>query len=107
MYHYFMDLDFRWTVQGGLKMLLIRLDSIESTRIVPLLSNRHVGSRFAQTATPFESSRIVKCLRRIDSVWVYWTWMSEWDLNPWPFITGAMLMCKQTNQPIHMQRVYK
>ena len=22
-----------------------------------------------------ESSRIVKCLRRIDSVWVYWTWM--------------------------------
>ena len=31
---YFMDFDFRWTMQGGLKMLSIRLDSIESTRIV-------------------------------------------------------------------------
>ena len=29
MYHYFTDLDFRWTVQGGLKMLSIRVDLIE------------------------------------------------------------------------------
>ena len=34
MYRYFTDLDFRWATQGGLKMLSIRLDSIESTRIV-------------------------------------------------------------------------
>ena len=23
----------------------------------------------------YKSSRIIKCLKRIDSVWVYWTWM--------------------------------
>ena len=34
MYLYFTDFDFRWTMKGGLKMLSIRLDSIESTRIV-------------------------------------------------------------------------
>ena len=34
MYHYFTDLDFRWTVQGRLKMLSIRLDSIELTQII-------------------------------------------------------------------------
>ena len=34
MYHYFTDLDFRWTVQGGLKMWPIQIDSIESTQIV-------------------------------------------------------------------------
>ena len=34
MYRYFMDLDFQWAMQGGLKMLSIRVDSIESTRIV-------------------------------------------------------------------------
>ena len=34
MYHYFTDHDFRWTMQGELKMLSIRLDSIESAQIV-------------------------------------------------------------------------
>ena len=34
MYHYCTDLDFRLTMQGGLKILSIRLDSIGSTRIV-------------------------------------------------------------------------
>ena len=34
MYLYFTELDFRWAMQDGLKMLSIRLDSIESTRIV-------------------------------------------------------------------------
>ena len=48
MYRYFTDLDFRWAMQGGLKMLSIQVDSIESTRIVPLLSIRHAGSRFAR-----------------------------------------------------------
>ena len=28
MYLYFTELDFRWTMQGGLKMLSIRLDSM-------------------------------------------------------------------------------
>ena len=31
---YFTDFDFWWTMQGGLKMLLIRLDLIESTQTV-------------------------------------------------------------------------
>ena len=34
VYRYFTDLDFRWAMQGGLKMLSIRVDSIESTRTV-------------------------------------------------------------------------
>ena len=29
-----MDLDFQWAMQGGLKMLSIPVDSIESTQIV-------------------------------------------------------------------------
>ena len=40
MYHYFTDLDFRWTIQGGLKMLSIRVDSIKSTRIVSPVANQ-------------------------------------------------------------------
>ena len=34
MYRYLTDLDFQWAMQGGLKMLSIRVDSIKSTRIV-------------------------------------------------------------------------
>ena len=34
MYRYFTDLDFRWAMECGLKILSIRVDSIESTRIV-------------------------------------------------------------------------
>ena len=34
MYHYFTDLDFRWAMQGGLKMVLIRSNRVESTRII-------------------------------------------------------------------------
>ena len=34
MHRYFTDLGFRWAMQGGLKMLSIRVVSIESTRIV-------------------------------------------------------------------------
>ena len=34
MYRYFTDLDFRWANTGWLKMLSIRVDSIESTGIV-------------------------------------------------------------------------
>ena len=45
MYHYFTDLDFRWAMQGGLKMLSIRSNRHES---VPLLSIRDAGSRFAR-----------------------------------------------------------
>ena len=35
----FTDLDFQWAIQGGLKMLSIRVDSIESTRIVSPVVN--------------------------------------------------------------------
>ena len=112
-------------------MLSIRVDSIESTRIVRIDwslvprfknkegscivisriltsgglcrvgwkccridTNRFPCCRFVmpeldlRDATPCESSwdvtcessRIVKCLRRIDSVWVYWTWMEIWRI---------------------------
>ena len=61
MYLYFVDLDFQWTMQGGLKMLSIRVDSMESTRIVSLLSIRHAGSRFARRdAVRVESRRNVR-----------------------------------------------
>ena len=36
MYRYFTDLSFRWAMQGGLKTLSIRLDSIESIQIISL-----------------------------------------------------------------------
>ena len=53
-----------------------RFDSIWSNphELLPLLSICHAGSRFVWD-TSCESSRVVKCLIRIDSVWVYWTSM--------------------------------
>ena len=76
MYRYFTDLDFRWAIQGGLKMLSIRSNRHES---FPLLSIRHTGSRFPRRDSVRielrRNVRIVKCLRRIDSAWVYRTWM--------------------------------
>ena len=42
MYRYCTDLDFRWAIQGGLKMLSNRHESF------PLLSIRHAGTRFAR-----------------------------------------------------------
>ena len=75
MHPYFTDLGFRWAMQGGLS----RFDRIDTSRfpcsrfVMP-----EVGLR---DATPCESSRIVKCLRRIDSVWVYWTWVLH--VRPW------------------------
>ena len=50
-------------MHGGLKILPIRRDSIESC---PLLLIRHAGSRFARDATPCELSRVVKCLTQIE-----------------------------------------
>ena len=79
MYCYFTDLDFWWAMQGGLKMLSIRLDSIESTRIVSPVVDSSCWKLICETRAPCESSRdvtcessrIVKCFRRIDSVSVY------------------------------------
>ena len=79
MYRYFTDLDFWWAMQGGLKMLSIRLDSIESTRIVSPVVDSSCWKSVCETRAPCESSRdvtcessrIVKCFRRIDSVSVY------------------------------------
>ena len=68
MYRYFTDLDFRWAMQGGLKMLSIRLDSIESTRIVSPVVDSSCRKSICETRAPCESSRIVKCFRRVDSV---------------------------------------
>ena len=68
-----------------------RFESIWSNRhkSFPLLSICHTGSRFARRNSVqielrrnmrIESNR--KCLRPIDSVWVYWTWMySEGLIN--------------------------
>ena len=55
MYRYFTDLDFRWVIQGGLKMLSIRSNRHESFL---LLSIRHAGSRFARRdSVRIESNR--------------------------------------------------
>ena len=83
MYSYFTDLDFQWAMQGGLKMLSIRLDSIESTRIVSPVVDSSCQKSICKTRALYESSRdvtckssrIIKCFRRVDSVSVYWTWM--------------------------------
>ena len=88
MYRYFTDLDFQWAMQGGLKMLSIRLDSIESTGIVSPVVDSSCWKSICETRAPCESSRdvtcessrIVKCFRRIDSVSVYWTWMYSLSL---------------------------
>ena len=50
------------------------VDSIQSNQheSFPLLSIRHARSRFV--------CQVVKCLRRIDSVWVYWTWMKTFTI---------------------------
>ena len=57
MYH-FTDLDFRWAMQGGLKMLLNRHESF------PLLSIRHAESRFVRR----DSMQIkLRCSMRIES----------------------------------------
>ena len=46
MYLYFMDLDFWWAMQSGLKMLSTRLNRYKS---FPLLSICHAGSQFARS----------------------------------------------------------
>ena len=70
MYHYFTDLDFRWTMQGGLKMLSIRVDWIESTRIVsPVVDSscrRSICSR--RGSLRIESSRNVPHTNRLKFV---------------------------------------
>ena len=50
-----------------------RFESIQSNRhkLFPLLSNQHTGGQFTRDATSCESSRVVKCLMRI-----------EWSLLP-------------------------
>jgi len=42
-------------------------------------------------STSCESSRTVKYLRRIDTVWVYWTWMTtdgQWQLELQNMLVG-------------------
>ena len=63
----------RISTSGGLCRVgwkCCRFDSIRSNRheSLPLLSTRRAGRRFARDTTPCESSRVVKCFRRIDSV---------------------------------------
>ena len=58
MYHYFTNLDFRWAMQGGLKMLLIQLNRHKS---FPLLSIHHGGSQIARgDSMQIESRRNVR-----------------------------------------------
>ena len=56
-----------WSLLGRVKKCC-RFDSFWSNRHESflLLSIHHAGSRFARDATPCESSRVVKCLIRID-----------------------------------------
>ena len=54
MYRYFTDLDFRWAMQGGLKMLSIGVDSIESTQIISPV----VECRKSICQTRFRANRV-------------------------------------------------
>ena len=67
MYLYFTDFDFRWTMHGGLKMLSIRLNSIESTRIVsPVVDSSSRKSVCARhNSVRIESSRKVPQTNRL------------------------------------------
>ena len=66
---YFKDLDFRWAMQGGLKMLSIQFDS---TRFDWIDTNRFPCCRFImpevdlRDATPCQSSRDVHVTNRIE-----------------------------------------
>ena len=55
MYRYFTDLDFRWAIQGGLKMLSIRVDSIDKIGF----TNRFPVCRIANTK---DESTLVGCI---------------------------------------------
>ena len=61
----------------GLKMLSIRVDTNRfpfCRFVIPEVDLRDATPCESSRDVTCESSRIVKCLRRIDSVWVYWTW---------------------------------
>ena len=70
MYLYFTDLDFQWTMQGGLKMLSIRVNSIESTQIVsPAVDSTYQKSIYARRDfLRIESSREVPHANRVKFV---------------------------------------
>ena len=59
-----------------------RFDRIDPNRfpccrfVMPEVDLRDVTPCESSRDVTCESSRIVKCFRRIDSVWVYWTWGS-------------------------------
>ena len=70
-----------WLNSGGLCRVgwkCCRFDSVlKRNESFPLLSICHAGSRFVRDTSLCESSWVIKCLRQIDSVWVFWTWMTE------------------------------
>ena len=53
MYHYFTDLDFRWTMQGGLKMYVV-----DSTRFDRIDTNRFPCCRFVMPAVDLRKTRL-------------------------------------------------
>ena len=66
---------------------------VDSTRFDRIDTNRYPCCRLVvpeddlrETRLRAKSSRVVKCLRRIDSVLVYCTWMTLWGL-----LVGAMV----------------
>ena len=66
MYRYFTDLDFRWAIQGGLKMLSIRVHSIESTRIVSPVVNSSCQKSICETR--LSANRVeMLCANRVES----------------------------------------
>ena len=70
MYHYFTDLDFRWAMQGGFKILSTQVDSIESTRIVsPVVDSSCQKSICTRhDSVRIESSRKVPHMNRLKFV---------------------------------------
>ena len=101
MYHYFTDLDLRWTMQGGLKMLSIRLDSTESTQIVSPVVNSSCQKSICTRRHPvrIESSCKVPLTNRLSLGVLDMDWMDRHKIL-WADCARQCLHC--SNWPLKM-----
>ena len=85
-----------------------RFDGIDTNRfpccrfVMPEVDLRDATPCESSWDVTCESSRIVKCLRRIHSLWVYWTWRGERIKRclDWSWLLAAQLLSLSKNVPI-------